>query len=134
MHAGISVLAALPLPRHEESALSDLATSHRGLSRPVLPIEGVRVHASTIRTGTLARFRAFKHAQPSGAPRRRSRPGGDRVVAGSLLLRSQYNKLLARGWLSPDAWLSGMSRVRQKPVFRARFPGQAIIVPTCTVT
>eukprot|EP01043_Picozoa_sp_COSAG02_P001622 COSAG02_NODE_34_length_49821_cov_105.420438_53_plen_108_part_00 len=89
MHAGISVLAALPLPRHEESALSDLATSHRGLSRPVLPIEGVRVHASAIRTGTLARFRAFKHAQPSGAPRR-SRPGGDRVVAGSLLLTDLY--------------------------------------------
>ena len=56
MHARASVLVALPLPRHRESAAADLAASHTGLGIPVLVIEGVRAHASAISTGALAVF------------------------------------------------------------------------------
>ena len=69
MHAVNSVLAALPLPRHGESAAADLTASHTGRSIHVLPIEGVRAHASAISMGALAVFRAF--STPSPARRRR---------------------------------------------------------------
>ena len=53
---------ALPLPRHAASAGADLATPHTGLRIPVLLIEGVRAHASTISMGALAVFRACRPA------------------------------------------------------------------------
>ena len=58
-HARTSVLAALPLPRHGESAVADLAASYTGLRIPVLPIECAWTHASAISTGAVAVFRAF---------------------------------------------------------------------------
>ena len=73
MHRRTSVLVALPLPRHGESAAADLAASHTGLGIPVLAIEGVRAHASAISTGAVAVFRAFQRAQP-GVDRSRRPP------------------------------------------------------------
>ena len=66
-HARTSVLAALPLPNHGESAAADLATSYTGLGIPVLPIEAARTYAPGISTGAVAVFRAF--STPSPAPR-----------------------------------------------------------------
>ena len=66
-----SVLVALPLPRHRESAAADLAASHTGLIIPVLAIEGVRAHTSVVSTGALAVFRACRRAL---APLDRSPP------------------------------------------------------------
>ena len=70
MHARASVLVALPLPRHRESAAADLAASHTGLGIPVLVIEGVRTHASAISAGALAVFRACRRppAPPDRSP------------------------------------------------------------------
>ena len=74
MHARASVLVALPLPRHGESAAADLAASHTGLDGAILLIEGARTHAHGISTGAVAVFRAFQRAQPgvdrsrAGAP------------------------------------------------------------------
>ena len=66
-HARTSVLAALPLPNHGESAAADLAASYTGLGIPVLPIEAARTYAPGISTGAVAVFRAF--STPSPAPR-----------------------------------------------------------------
>ena len=60
MHRRTSVLVALPLPRHGESAAADLAASHTGLGILFLPIEGVPAHASAISTGAVAVFRACR--------------------------------------------------------------------------
>jgi hypothetical protein len=68
------VLAALPLARHGESDAADLTTPHTGLSIPVLPIEGVRDHASAISTGAVAVFRAFSTPNPAAARRMRMVP------------------------------------------------------------
>ena len=65
MHARASVLVALPLPRHGESAAADLAASHTGLGKPVLAIEGVPAHASAISTGAVAVFRACRRSPAS---------------------------------------------------------------------
>ena len=62
MHRRTSVLVALPLPRHGESAAADLAASHTGLGILFLPIEGVPAHASAISTGAVAVFRACRRA------------------------------------------------------------------------
>ena len=59
MHARTSVVVALPLPSHGESAAADLAASYTGLAIPVLPIEGARTYAPGISTGAVAVFRAF---------------------------------------------------------------------------
>eukprot|EP01043_Picozoa_sp_COSAG02_P105555 COSAG02_NODE_41547_length_393_cov_1.040816_1_plen_68_part_10 len=56
MRCRTSVLPALPLPRHGESAAADLAASHRALSDPILPIEGTRKYACVISTGAVAVF------------------------------------------------------------------------------
>jgi hypothetical protein len=71
MHRRTTILAALPQPRHGESAAADVVASHTGLSILVLPIEGARTHAPAISTGALAVFRAFQPAQP-GPPARGS--------------------------------------------------------------
>jgi hypothetical protein len=57
MHGRTTVLAALPQPRHAASAVADVAASHGALNGPILLIEGVRTHVSTISTGALAVFR-----------------------------------------------------------------------------
>jgi len=67
MRARSSVLAALPLPNHGESAAADLVASYTGLGIPVLPIEAARTYAPGISTGAVAVFRAF--STPSPAPR-----------------------------------------------------------------
>eukprot|EP01043_Picozoa_sp_COSAG02_P005985 COSAG02_NODE_166_length_31947_cov_34.168617_18_plen_183_part_00 len=64
-HARTSVLAALPLPRHGESAAADLAASYTGLRIPVLPIECAWTHASAISMGAVAVFRAFSTSSPA---------------------------------------------------------------------
>ena len=64
-HARTSVLAALPLPRHGESAVADLAASYTGLRIPVLPIECAWTHASAISMGAVAVFRAFSTSSPA---------------------------------------------------------------------
>jgi hypothetical protein len=51
-----SVLAALPLPRHRESATADLTTSHRALGDPILLIEGAWKYTCVISTGAVAVF------------------------------------------------------------------------------
>jgi len=67
-HARTSVLAALPLPRHGESAAADLAASYTGLRIPVLPIECAWTHASAISMGAVAVFRAFSTSSPAPFP------------------------------------------------------------------
>ena len=64
-HARTSVLAALPLPNHGESAAADLAASYTGLGIPVLPIEAARIYAPGISTGAVAVFRAFSTPNPA---------------------------------------------------------------------
>jgi hypothetical protein len=73
MHARTSVLAALPLPKHGESAAADLATSYTGLGIPVLPIEGARTYAPGISTGAVAVFLAFSTRSQAAFAGRRSR-------------------------------------------------------------
>ena len=73
MHARTTVPVALPQPRHAALAAADVVASHEGLCRPVLPIEGVRTHVSTISKGGLAVFVRFGGTTPSaGSPRARS--------------------------------------------------------------
>jgi hypothetical protein len=84
MHVANSALVTLPLPRHAESAATDLAASHIGLDIPVLPIEGVRAHASAIITGALPVFRAFD----TSSPRRRRPWDRSRWCGGRLPSRS----------------------------------------------
>ena len=100
MHARTSILVALPLPRHGESAAAELAAPHTGLGIPVLAIEGVRAHASAISTGAVAVFRAFQRAQP-GVDRSARAPGlcrtlGEIISLFKILLRFIYSHLLAR--------------------------------------
>ena len=64
-HARTSVLAALPLPRHGESAAADLAASYTGLRIPVLPIECAWTHADGRSMGAVAVFRAFSTCSPA---------------------------------------------------------------------
>ena len=87
MHGRTSVLAALPLPRHEESATADLAASHRALDTPVLSIEGARKHACVISTGAVAVFVGFRRATARPPPRVYTRCLGAR---GALLDLSGY--------------------------------------------
>ena len=82
-HARTSVLVALPLPNHRESAAADLATPYTGLGIPVLPIEAARTYAPGISTGAVAVFRAF--STPSPAPRSGFRPRAVRWEFGSSL-------------------------------------------------
>ena len=65
-------MAALPLPRHGESAAADLAASHTGLDGAILSIEGARTDAHAISTGAVAVLRAFQRALP-GVDRSRRR-------------------------------------------------------------
>jgi hypothetical protein len=96
MHVVNSVLAALPLPRHGESAAADLTASHTGLSIAAPSIEGVRTHAFAISIGALAVFRAF--STPSPAPPRRPVVGSSRTlrsfVCSKTLLKLIYANLL----------------------------------------
>ncbi len=64
MHGRTSVLVAPPASRHGESAVADLAASHRALDAPALPIEGARMHAPGISTGTVAVFVRFGFGSP----------------------------------------------------------------------
>eukprot|EP01043_Picozoa_sp_COSAG02_P089442 COSAG02_NODE_26416_length_633_cov_1.513109_1_plen_92_part_00 len=65
MHARSTVLMTLQQPRHATPAVADVMASHKGLRGSVLLIEGVRVHASAIRTGAMAVFRAFQPGAPA---------------------------------------------------------------------
>ena len=78
MHAVNRCLVVLPLPRHAESAVADLAASSLGLSIPVLPIEGARTYAPGISMGTVAVFPAFSTPSPVVAFHRAGAPGGRR--------------------------------------------------------
>ena len=114
MHGRTSVLAALPPPRHGESAAADLGASHTGLCIPVLAIEGVRAHASAISTGALAVFRACRRS-PASLDRSRRRGclsasgvRGDPIALSNRSLRSKTALWRAPGWLPAGAWLSGL--------------------------
>ena len=75
MRARSSVLVALPLPNHGESAAADLVASYTGLGIPVLPIEAARTYAPGISTGAVAVFGRFSARTPvvAGAGRRADR-------------------------------------------------------------
>ena len=84
MHVRTTVLVALPQPRHAASAVADVVASHKGLRYSVLPIEGVRVHASAISTEALAVFRVFQHAR---APTRPAPHNGSGQQLPALIIR-----------------------------------------------
>jgi hypothetical protein len=113
MHARTSVLAALPLPKHEESAAADLTASYTALGIPVLPMEGARTYAPGISTGAVAVFRAFSTRSPVAFAGRR-RPPAQRSEIISVF--KTYNITIyfllfgARVRLPAGAWLNGMSR------------------------
>ena len=73
IHRRTSDLAALPLPRHGESAAADLAASHRDLDDPILSIEGARKYACVISPGAVAVLVRFSVLSPAGRRRRISR-------------------------------------------------------------
>ena len=64
MHGRTSALAVLPLSRHRELAVADLAASHRAPGALVLPIEGTWTYAPGISTGAVAVFVHFSAPSP----------------------------------------------------------------------
>ena len=131
-HARTSVLAALPLPNHAESAAADLATSYTGLGIPVLPIEAARTYAPGISTGAVAVFRAFSRPAARRPPSERLcvcawSPRGTRMIHATSSHPGTYIYTVvfgARGWLPAGAWLNGMSRPAggRCSVFESRRP------------
>ena len=114
MHAVNRCLAVLPLPRHAESAVADLAASSLGLGIPVLPIETARTYAPGISMGTVAVFPAFSTPSPARRSRRRSRRRATlwQIIC---LFRMTYRFIYCniwRAWLLPaGAWLNGLTRL-----------------------
>ena len=96
MHTRTTVLAALPLPRHGESAAADLAAAHTGLDGAILLIEGARTHAHGISTGAVAVFRAFQRAQP-GVDRSGARWRSRSICPLFVLLMFMYTTVGRRG-------------------------------------
>ena len=103
-------MAVLPLPRHAESASTDLAASSLGLDITVLPIEGARTYAPGISMGTVAVFPAFSTPSPAAfaAP---ARLPLQIIWLFWIAYRFRFCNTW-RAWLLPaGAWLNGLTRL-----------------------
>ncbi len=122
MHGRTVALAGPPPLRHGESAVADLAASHRPLRAPVLPIEGARTYAPSARAlwpflCVSARPQPAAGPGPSGpaapwlfSPCTLGGQGASAAIAFEPLAVAQFVKLIiyplvrVRGMIYAGAW------------------------------